>query len=676
MPATSKKSMSQIKWANGTSWVWDWNSNQSGGYAGHNSSNGYYTTVLQFKTPSFTGLATSVKFTVYAKNSGGTSPQIRAAISSSTANQSRYLNTGSAVTEANQVAARTVTFSNMSSSYQGWSFTIHLESIKLEPGKTYYLFLWAYGSGTNLIMLSTATTHTFVVNYNKVTTPVLSASAADMGTTVTISTENAPITDAVHDLTYQLADGSTGVIADKVGLVSVPWKVVDCGSLIPDGLSTPIAITCTTYDASGTDLGSVTLSLMATVPASVVPVISSVTVTEAVSGLAEKYKGFVQSKSRVKVEIAASGAGGSTVSDVVSTLEGRSYGGASWAADVLTGSGTLEIRTTVTDSRGRMTSRSTVISVAAYTPPKITAFSVWRTASAAADAPAASDGDHAAIRYAYNAPSLNGGNTISMVVRAKRATAADYTVTLLSGSALSADTTGRPAEPLSSDYRWDIRMTVTDSFGAAVTATVQLPSAAVVMDVAADGLGLGIGKTAEGPGLDVAWPIAARKGVTGDLAGAAEKLGRANVGDAGTPVYLEAGSPKPVTPAAVRGTIGAAPAWRVLWTNPNPTANFAAQTLTIEGLSACNLLCIGWLREANKEERASDFLYVNTSSFRHTGSITYGSGGVINNFYRVTTTKLEENTIQFEAGHRTLGSSSSNNVPSVMVPQYILGAAI
>ncbi len=679
MPTTSSKSMSQIKWWGNSSLVWDWNSDQSGGYAGHTTANGFYTTALKFKTPAFVGLATSVKFTLYCKRSYGTSPVIRAAITASTGSQSRYLSTSGTVSDANQVAYRSVTFSNMSTSYAKHSFTIDLAGATFKPSTTYYLFLWSANAGSNLIMLSSATTHTFAVNYNKVTTPVLSAASADMGTTITISTESAPITDAVHDLTYQLADGSTGTIASKVGLVSTPWKVADCGSIIPNGLSTPISIICTTYDAKGTDLGSVTLSLVATVPASVVPVIGNVTVTETVSGLAAKYKGFVQSKSKVRAEVTASGAGGSTVAGVVSTLEGRSYAGASWtAADVLSGSGSLEIRTTVTDSRGRTASRSTVISVMAYTPPKITAFSAWRATSAAADAPESADGNYAAVRYAYSVPSLNGGNTVGMNVKAKRASEPVYSQVLFSGSALSADTTGRPAEPLSSDYRWDIQMTVTDSFGATATATVQLPSAAVVMDVAADGLGLGIGKTAEGPGMDVAWPITARKGVTGDLAGAAEKLGKANVGNAGTPIYLEAGSPRPVTPATVRSTIGAAPAWQVLWTNPSPTVNYTGQTLTIGGLSAYNLFLICVRTSTGTGRMQSMIAYVpgTDAQVARAQAAARGSGERLSMYCRDFTINRGSNTIVVSNGLEAASAKANVADNTVAIPIYILGTSI
>lgn len=676
MPTTSSKSMSQIKWYGGTGLVWDWNTNQSGGYAGHNLTNGYYTTILQFTTPSFTGLAASVSFSLYAKRVAGANPVIRAAIATGEGNASKYLNTSEAVSNANQVAAATVTFSNVSTSYGNLNFTIDLGGAKLKGGTTYYLFLWAGSTGSSLIMLSTATTHTFAVNYNKVTTPVLSAATADMGAAITISTESAPIASAKHDLKYKLSNGTTGTIASKVGATKTTWKVVDCAAMIPNGLSTTIFIICTTYDAGGSNLGSVTVSLVAKVPAGVVPVISAVTVTETVSGLADKYKGFVQSKSRVKVSITAAGAGGSTVKSISSTLEGKSYSGASWTAGaVLAGSGTLQVRTTVTDSRGRTASRTTSFSVLAYSPPKITTFSARRVASADADAADSSDGNYVAVKYAYSVPSLNGGNTASMTIMAKQATAASYGTTLATGSALSADATARPSSALSSNYRWDIQIKVTDAFGTAATATVQIPSAAVVMDVAADGLGLGIGKTAEGAGLDVAWPITARKGVTGNLTGnastatTATKLGTANVGSASQPIYLAAGVPKAVTFTG----------WKVLWTNSSPTASFAAKTLTVSGLSGYDLFCI-FVRHAGTEFTDISGVMAYVPGTGDTGTRVYipnEYGYQVAFAYRNVTINRSKNTVKFSAGFlMTANGTEILEGNQRAIPVYILGTKI
>ena len=499
--------MTAQNWA--LNYIWTYNDNQwntaNGGWAGHTSGNGYYLTVMQLTTPSWTGVVQSVRFTICAKKNTGNSPTLRWALSSSMDNRNNYKNTMGAVSDGYQLTSGTVTMSGVGSAYGYYSFTA--DTPTLRPNTTYYLFLWAYASNNN-VGINKASSHSFYVNYSAVTTPTLSASSGDMGSTVTISTKSAAASTMTHRLEYKLADGTMGTIATGVGAADTAWTVPDCAAIIPRETSTPITVLCTTYGADGAQLGSVSLTFIATVPASVAPSVEAVTVTDATEGLAARYQAFIQSKSRAAVTVTALGAKGSTVTEIVTVLEGRSYTGPSWtAAEVLAGSGTVQLVTTVTDSRGRTASKTTGITVLAYTPPQITVFSAYRTGSAADGAPADDNGVYAAVRYAYSVPSLNGGNTAAMTVMAKQATAAAFDTLLLSGYDLSADTTGRPAAVLSADYRWDIQMTVTDAFGASAVATVQLPTAAVILDVAANGRGLGIGKTAEMDGLDIAWPV-------------------------------------------------------------------------------------------------------------------------------------------------------------------------
>jgi hypothetical protein len=52
----------------------------------------------------------------------------------------------------------------------------------------------------------------------------------------------------------------------------------------------------------------------------------------------------------------------------------------------------------------------------------------------------------------------------------------------------------------STDYQYDIRMTVTDWFGASTSYEVTLPTADVILDISSDGKGLGIGKVSQRSG--------------------------------------------------------------------------------------------------------------------------------------------------------------------------------
>lgn len=355
-------------------------------------------------------------------------------------------------------------------------------------------------SGTTLSSTSISSTVT-LDTIPRATQPSLSASSVNMGSAVTISLPRAS-SSFTHDLAYSFRGGSYVAIASGVG-TSYSWTVPDLVSSIPSAISGSMTIRCVTKNGS-TTIGTKTVSLTAKVPGSVVPTISSVAISEATSGLAAQFGAYIQSKSKLSVTITAAGAKGSTISSYRTTFRGKTYTARTWTSDILTASGTLSMTTTVTDSRGRTASKTTTVSVLAYTPPRIQAFSVYRCNSEGA---ADDEGLYIAVRYKYSAPNLNDGNTASWAVQYKQSTATSYSP-LLSGSGLSGDATEKPSNPtFSTDYQYDVRLAVTDYFGATATADVELPSGKVILDIAANGLGLAIGKTSERGGFEVEWPV-------------------------------------------------------------------------------------------------------------------------------------------------------------------------
>lgn len=345
----------------------------------------------------------------------------------------------------------------------------------------------------------------------RATTPTLSASSVNMGSTVTINLPRAS-SSFTHRLYYKFEGGSQTTITTSAG-ASYTWTVPDKASSIPNDTSGQFAIKVDTV-SGGSVIGTKWVYLTGKVPTSVVPTISSVAVAEATSGLAAQFKAYIRGKSTLKVTVTSAGAKGSTIKSVKTTFQDKTYSGASFTTDTVTASGSLV--TTVTDSRGRTAKKTTAITALTYSKPVIEAFNVYRRTAAGV---AADDGTYIAVRYKYTVPSLNGGNTAALAIKYKRSTAANYE-DLVTGSALSADTTAKPSSPtFSVDYSYDVQITVTDYFGAYATATVRLSSAEVIMDIAADGKGIGLGKTAEGPGIDFGWDIVRQIVGPGSLSG-------------------------------------------------------------------------------------------------------------------------------------------------------------
>lgn len=348
----------------------------------------------------------------------------------------------------------------------------------------------------------------------RATTPSVSASSADMGTSVTISLPRAS-SSFTHDLAYQFNGGSWVSIATGVG-ISYAWTVPDLATSIPNATSGTIRVRCITKNGS-TTIGTKYDSMTAKVPASVVPDLPELAIQEATSGLAAQFGAYIQGKSKLAVSVAAAGIKGSSIEAYQTTVQGKTYTDDSFTSDVLASSGTVTLKTRVKDSRGRWSGWAAYgVTVLAYAKPKIQALEAYRCNAAGT---AQDDGTYIAVRYQYSVTSLNSKNTAAMAVQYKRSTETSYT-SLLTGTALSANTTAKPTTPtFSTDYQFDIQMTVEDWFGATTVAATVLPSGKVILDIKADGLGIAFGKTSEQAGIEFGWDIVDQVKNFGTLAG-------------------------------------------------------------------------------------------------------------------------------------------------------------
>ena len=161
-------------------------------------------------------------------------------------------------------------------------------------------------------------TVTMYVTYEEgVSVPTVSASSVNMGSMVSINT-NRLSTAATHTLLYTFGSAS-GTISTDVTDGCTWTPPVTLAQQIPSATSGVCVVTCQTYVA-GSLTGTSTLSLQLNVPSSVVPTISNVAVSEAVSGVAAQFGAYVQGKSKAAITISASGALGSTISGYRSTL--------------------------------------------------------------------------------------------------------------------------------------------------------------------------------------------------------------------------------------------------------------------------------------------------------------------------------------------------------------------
>lgn len=333
----------------------------------------------------------------------------------------------------------------------------------------------------------------------RATTPTMSNPT--MGNTVTISLPRAS-SSFTHTLTYKFGSAS-GTIATGAGS-SASWSVpLSLANQVPNATSGSGTVTCKTY-SGGSLVGTKTINFTASVPSSVKPSISSVSISEATSGLASKFHAYVQGKSTLSVTVSASGDRGSTIKSYLVTILGVKYTSRTFTSKVLDTSGSVTVATTVTDSRGRTASHAVAVSVQPYTKPKINGLNVYRVNSAGA---AYDDGNLVAVAMNYEISQVGGYNDHTYTLEYKKANQPDSSYTVLrSGSAswTYKDTVkflSGPTFLVNNTYK--IRLTVADYFTSAVR-VFDLPSAFTIMDFRSTGKGMAIGKVSEKDELEVA----------------------------------------------------------------------------------------------------------------------------------------------------------------------------
>lgn len=316
---------------------------------------------------------------------------------------------------------------------------------------------------------------------------------ADMGTAVTFTIDRAATT-LTHKLTYSF-EGKTGTIGSDIA-TSKTWTIpISLASAIPDRTGGICTITCTTYSGT-TAIGSVSLQIVLHVPSTVAPSVDSITISEAASGIADKFGVYVQSKSKLKVVIKASGVQGSTVKNYATKILGKTYNGETITSAEISSSGTVAVEVTVTDSRGHTSTSTKNVTVTPYTDPKITAFTAIRCNS---DGTENDEGEHVKFTYRFAITTISDKNDKAHAIDYKATSDAEYT-TLTSGNTYTADATYVTGALFDVDTSYQVRLAVTDYFKT-VAYIIDVSTAFTLVDYHVCGKAMGIGKVSELEGV-------------------------------------------------------------------------------------------------------------------------------------------------------------------------------
>lgn len=277
---------------------------------------------------------------------------------------------------------------------------------------------------------------------------------------------------------------------------------------IPNTISGTMSVVLYSYNDSScsTQIGSTSsATFTVTIPDSVVPSISSCTVSinNTANSKVASWGIALAGYSKVNIVASAAGAYGSTITgfnitgSYVASVVGDSL---NYTGGIITSSGNKQFIITCTDSRGRVSESytSSVINFIAYTEPKVKSLKMAKNTYG--DENAANDRMVATATWEFD--SIGGRNSATAKVYYKITSAADWTAhsgTLTNGSAFTL--TDLVPDELSS---YNFKVVVTDALGKSDEKDAFSSTITVLLDFRAGGDGLGVGKICEEPGMEVA----------------------------------------------------------------------------------------------------------------------------------------------------------------------------
>ena len=229
--------------------------------------------------------------------------------------------------------------------------------------------------------------------------------------------------------------------------------------------------------------------------------------SEATSGIADRFGGYVRTRSKLSVSITATGAQGSSISAYRTSIDSVTYSGSSFTTNALNTAGNLALTVTVTDSRGRAASTARTVTVLDYSPPSLSQFTAERCN---ADGTAAqTDGTKVRISAKASGSSVGGKNTLACTVYYKLSNAEAWisAVTLTPSDYVITATNRLLSPTFDALSSYDIKIRVQDVFYY-IEQTASIGTKQVMMDFYKDGSGIAFGKVAENAGkVEFGWPL-------------------------------------------------------------------------------------------------------------------------------------------------------------------------
>lgn len=327
---------------------------------------------------------------------------------------------------------------------------------------------------------------------------ISSVSGTYLGSAVTVAI-NRKSSNFTHKVEYSFA-GSGYTTATSSATTSATFTPsLSLASNIPNSTSGTLTVRVTTYNGSTKVGSSVTSTKTLSLPASVVPTISSVSASRINNSVPSSWGVYVKGVSGVTLAFGSvSGAYGSTIRSYSISGTGVSSSSTSTSYNPIGSSGTLTYTFKVTDSRGRTATKTISISVVDYSVPSISV-----TASRCdSSGTVTGNGTYLRVTANYSISSVSGKNSVSS--RSVRCNGASNT-TFTSGTAFTL------AANCAIGSTYTLTASVTDTLGKSASVTYDIPTASRIMNVKANKKGIAFGKFAENDNeVDIDWDLRVR----------------------------------------------------------------------------------------------------------------------------------------------------------------------
>ena len=344
----------------------------------------------------------------------------------------------------------------------------------------------------------------------RATTAVLTPSNVYLGGTINIDLSSRASSAFTHNLYWRFGE-LTGTIGTGITTSASLKTEKSWASQIPNGSSGIGYIYCDTFNGN-TKIGAKTVSFTANISTGMEPVIDSVSISEAVSGIYNQFYGYVQNKSQLLINISARGVNGATIKSYKTVIDGVTYVGQQFTTSPISKSGNVEISISVTDSRGLTTTTTRTVNVMEYSPPRISQFTVVR---GNADNTPNSIGNYAIMRIDFAISRLGGRNRNSYKIEYKSNHDSDYRLLgTYSGYEFSGIKNG--GNILNGSNTYAFRLTVTDFFGDVVVEYDGVPTSSTLFNVNTAGTSMCFGAVSKRTTercYDFEYPIYAKESI-------------------------------------------------------------------------------------------------------------------------------------------------------------------